>query len=101
MRIIVFFDLPVTSYKERKDYQKFRKLLINEGFIMMQESVYCKLALNLSVVKSEMLKLEKHKPHNGNIAILTITEKQFASIQYLVGEKSTETIDSDSRLIIL
>ena len=42
MRILVFFDLPMETAKERKIYSKFRKLLINEGIIMMQKSVYTK-----------------------------------------------------------
>ena len=44
MRIIVFFDLPVITAKSRRDYYNFRKYLIKSGFVMMQESVYCKLA---------------------------------------------------------
>ncbi|MDD3092982.1 MAG: CRISPR-associated endonuclease Cas2, partial [Clostridia bacterium] len=46
MRIIVFFDLPTVSYAERREYTRFRKFLIRSGFLMMQESVYCKLAHN-------------------------------------------------------
>lgn len=101
MRILVFFDLPTTSYSERKVYRTFRKKLISDGFIMMQESVYCKLALNMSIVKSEMSKLEKNKPVKGLVSVLIITEKQFASIKYLTGKKQFETIDNDSRLIII
>jgi CRISPR-associated protein Cas2 len=40
MRVMVFFDLPVVTSAERKEYTKFRKFLIHEGFIMMQFSVY-------------------------------------------------------------
>jgi len=61
MRIIVFFDLPLTTYLDQKEYNKFHKFLIKAGYIMMQESVYTKLALNMSIVKSEKLKLEKNK----------------------------------------
>jgi CRISPR-associated protein Cas2 len=46
VRVIVFFDLPVLTNQQRKHYRWFRRLLIKEGFIMMQESVYCKLVLN-------------------------------------------------------
>ena len=51
MRVIVFFDLPVLTYQQRKEYTKFRKFLLRSGFMMMQESVYCKLALNGTVVR--------------------------------------------------
>ena len=46
MRIIVMFDLPVTTASDRREYTRFRKYLIKNGFLMMQESVYCKLAQN-------------------------------------------------------
>ena len=46
MRVIVFFDLPVDTLEHKRAYRKFRKFLIEKGFLMMQESVYCKLALN-------------------------------------------------------
>ena len=62
MRVIVFFDLPVETSLDRRNYSKFRKLLINEGFIMMQESVYTKLTLNNSVTESVRQKLLKNKP---------------------------------------
>lgn len=46
MRVMVLFDLPTITEKNRAEYRKFHKFLIQEGFIMMQESVYTKLALN-------------------------------------------------------
>ena len=41
MRVMVFFDLPVITSANRKDYRDFHKYLIKTGFLMMQESVYC------------------------------------------------------------
>ena len=46
MRVIVFFDLPTESLDDRREYRKFRKFLVKKGFLMMQESVYSKIALN-------------------------------------------------------
>ena len=48
MRIIVFFDLPTTSAIDLKNYRNFRKFLIKEGFMMMQESVYTKITKNMA-----------------------------------------------------
>lgn len=101
MRVIVFFDLPVETAVDRKNYSKFRKFLVNEGFIMMQESVYTKLTLNNSVTQSVKLKLEKNKPPKGLVQVLVITEKQFASIDSIVGENKNVELDSTNRLIIL
>ncbi len=101
MRMIVFFDLPVETSKNRRDYRKFRKMLIKEGFIMMQESVYSKLALNNSVITSITQKLEKNKPPEGIIQTLVVTEKQFSTIEVIVGKVSKEVIDTTERLLIL
>lgn len=84
MRILIFFDLPTETTKDRKIYSKFRKFLINEGFIMMQESIYVKLTLNNSVTKSIKERIEKNKPEKGIVQMLIITEKQFNSMEYIV-----------------
>ena len=55
MRVILFFDLPVTTPEGRQNYNKFRKFLIRNGFLMLQESVYSKLALN----KQRLMLLKK------------------------------------------
>lgn len=101
MRILVFFDLPTQTAKDRKIYTKFRKHLINEGFIMLQESVYAKLALNNSIVNSIKEKIYKNKPPKGIVQMLVITEKQFSGIEYIVGNKNNNVLDDTERLIIL
>lgn len=101
MRILLFFDLPTDTAKDRRIYSKFRKLLINEGFIMMQESVYTKLALNNSIVNLVKDRIYKNKPPKGIVQMLTITEKQFNSIEYIVGKKDTDILDNTERMIII
>lgn len=101
MRIIVFFDLPNETASEKKQYRDFRKLLIKNGFIMMQESVYCRLVLNLSVQKSVIELIRKNRPSSGIVQALTVTEKQFAGMDYITGEFITDIVDSDERVVVL
>lgn len=101
MRVIVFFDLPIETAKDRKIYSNFRKLLINEGFVMLQKSVYAKLALNNSIVKSIKDKIYKNKPPRGIIQMLVITERQFSEIEYVVGNNTNNVLNDTERLIIL
>lgn len=101
MRTIVFFDLPVTSTQERREYARFHRFLVKSGFMMMQESVYCKLALNATVQASLLANIRKHKPPKGIVQILNVTEKQFSRIEYLVGNYNGDIINSDERLIEL
>ncbi len=101
MRVIVLFDLPVTTSKDMRQYTKFRKFLLKSGFLMMQESVYCKLALNATAAEAVVENLRKNKPESGLVQILTMTEKQFQKIEILVGTSNSNVIDSDERLIVL
>lgn len=101
MRIIVFFDLPVVTDKSRKEANKFRKYLIKSGFLMMQESVYCKLVQNKIAALSVVENLRKNKPSDGLVQILRITEKQFSKMEYLVGTRQTEVLETDERIVIL
>lgn len=101
MRMLIFFDLPVQTSKDRKEYRRFRNYLITNGFLMMQESVYVKLALNYSIVKRMHVNLKKNKPKKGLVQLLVITEKQYAKMDTLVGEVESDVIDTDDRLLIL
>lgn len=101
MRVIVFFDLPVVTAAERKEYTRFRKYLLKSGFMMLQESVYCKLAQNTTVSDSIVENVKKNKPSDGLVQILRVTEKQYARMEFVVGEKNSQILDSDERLVVL
>lgn len=101
MRVMVMFDLPVVKAEERKEYSQFRKYLIKNGFLMMQESIYCKLVQNASAADWVVENIRKNKPSHGLVQVMKITEKQYSKIEYIVGESSSEVIDSDERIIIL
>ena len=101
MRILVMFDLPVGTESERKNYRLFRKYLIKSGFLMLQESVYCKMMTSPSMEKSMKNMVHNNKPPKGLIQTITITEKQFVKMDYIVGEYTSDIIDSEERLIIL
>lgn len=101
MRTIVFFDLPNIYAKDRRNYNEFRRYLLSEGFVMMQESVYSKIVLNTQQSEGLMDRLRKKSPKKGLIQVLTITEKQYSQIEYIIGKSNTKIIDTEDRLIIL
>ncbi|WP_197273095.1 CRISPR-associated endonuclease Cas2 [Lagierella massiliensis] len=101
MRIIVMFDLPTLNSIDMKNYRTFRKFLVKNGFMMMQESVYSKIALNQSMANLIANKVRDNKPPKGLVQMFIITEKQFSRMEILVGEVSEEYITDDRRLIIL
>ena len=98
MRLVLFFDLPVKTKKDRKNYAVFRKYLIENGYIMMQYSVYCKIFANREAAIKHVNILQKNVPPKGQIRILMVTEKQYAKIEIILGCKSIqeEIVNSES-----
>lgn len=101
MRVIVFFDLPVGTAAERNAANKFRKSLVKDGFVMMQESVYCRLALNPTSANSIMAAVREYRPGKGMVQMLLVTEKQFSRMEYILGDCQSEIIENEDRLVIL
>ena len=101
MRVIVFFDLPTETIENKREYTRFRKLLIKNGFLMMQESVYCRMLITPSAGRAVLDLIRKNRPSAGIVQVMTVTEKQFAGMEYITGEHHSEIIESDERLIIL
>ena len=101
MRMLLMFDMPTETVDERKAYRKFRKFLINEGFIMHQFSVYSKLLLNNSASNAMLDRLKANNPKKGNMTLLTVTEKQFARMIYLNGQRDDSIGNTDSRIVFL
>lgn len=97
----MFFDLPVLTSANRRDYLNFRKYLIKSGFIMMQESIYVKLVPNNEMAALAVDGIRRAKPPAGLVQILRITEKQFSKIEYVVGEHVSEILDTEERLVII
>lgn len=87
--------------EDHRSYAQFHRFLTKSGFIMMQESVCCKLLLNATAAEAVAASLRKNKPDKGVVQMMCITEKQFARMEWIVGEHHSEIVDSDDRLVIL
>ena len=90
MRIIVFFDLPVVKKKERKVYSQFRRFLLNDGYDMVQYSVYSRLCNGNDMAEKHLKRLNQSLPAKGSVRCLTITEKQYEDMKFLVGTPSVK-----------
>lgn len=87
MRLIVFFDIPVTTAEYRKMATKFRKYLIDDGFYMIQFSVYGRLCNTLENAQEHEKRLKFHLPYKGSVRSMIVTEKQYSTMNILCGEK--------------
>ena len=95
------FDLPMESNEEKKEYRVFRKFLIENGFLMIQYSVYSRICSNQEMAEKYLKKANSVLPNDGSIRGLIITEKQYEKMKILLGSKSkNEEIITDKRLIL-
>lgn len=102
MRLIVFFDLPMETYAQKRSYADFRRFLLNDGYLMMQKSVYTKLVINDQNSSAAIARLKLNKPHYGLVQLLKVTEKQYANIEYISGSSNSHNvIDTLESLLIL
>ena len=92
MRILIFFDLPVKTAAERSAAARFRSFLLNDGYHMLQYSVYARVCNGMDAVEKHRVRVRKNIPANGSIRMLTITEKQYEAIEILLG-RLTEADD--------
>lgn len=102
MRVLCMFDLPMETAKEKKDYREFRKLLLENGFTMLQYSIYQRAVPNRQATKKYERILKKKIPVNGEIRLMYITEKQFNDMDLLIGSRSKqEEIVGDNKLVAI
>lgn len=99
MWLFVFFDLPVKTKKERFFASRFRRDLINAGFIMLQFSVYCRVCKGQDNVNLYSKILSKVVPPHGSIRILSITDMQYARMKILLGKRKIQE-KTDSQLLL-
>jgi len=90
MRVIVLFDLPVATKEQRRQATRFRNDLLNEGFYMMQFSVYVRVCHNVESCYKYMQKVKLIAPKAGCIRILPITEKQHQDMIIVSGKRKEE-----------
>lgn len=99
MRILVFFDLPVVTAKERKAATKFRNFLVKDGYHMVQWSVYSRICNGTDAIAMHKSRLNQNLPEKGSVRMLTLTEKQYESIEVLLGQKTFDDASEATELI--
>jgi len=90
MWVLVFFDLPTETKKDRKIYADFRKKLIQDGFTMFQFSIYLRHCASRENAEVHIKRVKNILPPDGSIGILCITDKQFGNMELFIGKKETK-----------
>ena len=100
MWAFVFFDLPVKTKCERKMYARFRHLLLEEGFMQIQYSVYARFFGTEKQSEPTARRIRANLPHAGNVRILRVTDRQFSRMENFFGLKKQEMEAPDEQILL-
>ncbi len=87
MWVIVMFDLPTKTQRDRKRYTEFRRRLLQDGFVRMQYSVYTRHCASRENAETHAKRVERFVPENGDVRSIMITDKQYARMQVYWGKR--------------
>jgi CRISPR-associated protein Cas2 len=90
MWLIAMFDLPVETKENRRHYTRFRKMLLKDGFMMLQLSVYARYIPSEEAAEVHRRTVRLAVPPLGEVRIIAITDHQFGKMEVFYGKKPRE-----------
>lgn len=87
MWLFAMFDLPVDRREERREYARFRKALLKQGFVMLQYSVYARFVVSEDAEKVYRKRVRLSLPPDGQVRLISMTDRQFAKMEVFLGQK--------------
>lgn len=90
MWVLILFDLPTDTKKERKAAADFRKSLIGDGFTMFQFSIYVRNCPSVENAAVHIARVKRSLPEYGKVCIMRITDRQFDDMELFIGKKNAE-----------
>ncbi|HXY57570.1 MAG TPA: CRISPR-associated endonuclease Cas2 [Methylocystis sp.] len=100
MWLFVFFDLPVKTKAERRNATRFRNFLKDDGFLMLQLSVYARVMRGEEAVEKHLARVTKNLPPKGSVRTLSVTERQYARMKLLIGESTKNEKAAPQQLVL-
>ena len=89
--VLVFFDLPTETRKDRKIATSFRKKLLDDGFGMFQFSIYMRFCASRENADVHSKRVRKNLPPKGKVGIMQVTDRQFGMMEIFHGTNLIET----------
>jgi CRISPR-associated protein Cas2 len=99
--MFVFFDLPVGTKTDRRWAKKFRKFLKDDGFLMLQLSVYARVCRGEDAAEKHVQRVTKNLPPKGSVRTLQVTDKQYARMRLMLGEATFSEKKAPQQLVLL
>jgi CRISPR-associated protein Cas2 len=99
--MFVFFDLPVGTKTDRRNATRFRNFLKDDGFMMLQWSVYARVCRGEDGAEKHLKRVMKNLPPRGSVRTLQVTDRQYARMKLLVGEATFSEKKAPDQLVLL
>jgi CRISPR-associated protein Cas2 len=100
MWLFAMFDLPVTTTQARKRYALFRRVLLEQGFSMLQYSVYARYCASEEMSDAYRSRIRSELPPEGYVRVLAVTDRQFGKMESYIGEMSKPLEEPPSQLVL-
>jgi CRISPR-associated protein Cas2 len=101
MWLMVFFDLPVGTKPERTQANRFRNFLKDDGYLMLQFSVYARICRAEEAVDKHLARVAANLPSSGSVRALQVTDKQYGRMKLLLGTASKNEKAAAQQLVLL
>lgn len=101
MWLFVFFDLPVKTKPQRNLATRFRKFLKDDGYMMLQFSVYARVCRGEEAVDKHIERVTRNLPRSGNVRTLQVTDKQYGRMKLLLGEADKNERVAPQQMVLL
>lgn len=96
--VVVFFDLPTETKTDRRNYSRFRKKLLKDGFTMLQYSIYVRHCSSRENSEVHSKRVKGNLPPKGEVIIFSLTDRQFAAMEFFRGKQETDPPDTPQQL---
>ena len=100
MWLVAMFDLPVDDTSARRRYMRFRKLLLREGFVMVQLSVYARFCRSEECSAAARRRIEDAVPERGEVRVVSVTDHQYSKMTVLRGKKRRRPDEAPHQLLL-
>jgi CRISPR-associated protein Cas2 len=99
--MFVFFDLPVGTKGERRAATRFRNFLKDDGYMMLQFSVFARVCRGEEAVDKHLQRVTKSLPKKGSVRALQVTDKQYARMRLMLGEAGKNERVAPQQMVLL
>lgn len=100
MWLFAMFDLPVVTKSQKREYVRFRSFLLNEGFCMLQYSVYARYYASEEATLPMRKAIREATPDGGHVRVVNITDRQFGKMEVYFGKTRQKPEDAPRQLLL-